>query len=164
MPTTQAAIRDRAKALIEALTPSALTADRFRSSRNEGAASFEDWAEANPTAALRRFQVRSDGTEDPPEVSNADVDLRHATLVIQVAYPHTARYGADQALDRDDVIDLDWGRINGVIGIYGGANFPNEAAYACTPLGCEREIDRGTAVDILTIRMRFSHWRTVTIT
>lgn len=161
MPATAAAIRDRVKALIEALAPATDTGIRFRSVLNDGDGNFDSWAEQSGNASHRRFQARHDGSEDPPEVSNTDVDLRHITIIVRVAYPHSARYGADQALDRDDVIDEDWGKINTAIGIYGGANFPNEAAYACTPLGCEHGIERGVSVDILVVRMRLSHWRAV---
>ncbi len=162
MASTAAAIRDRIKALIEALTPVSDSGVKFRSYRNEGKGDFQDWAESLQSSAFRRFQARTEGTEDPPEVSNTDVDLRHMSIVVMIAYPQTGRHGPDQALDRDDVIDEDWGKINGAIGIYGGANFPNNVAYACTPLGCEHEIERGGAVDMLTIRMRLSFWRTVT--
>ena len=162
MASTAAAIRDRIKALVEALTPSTDTGVNFRSYRNEDDGNFQDWAEASDTAAYRRFQARDDGTEDPPEVSNTDTDMRHVTFVILVAYPQTGRDGADQALDRDDVIDADWGRINGAagMGIYGRANFSGD--HDCTPLGATREVVRGTACDFLEIRARFSYYRNVT--
>jgi len=163
MASTQAAIRDRVRALIESLTPTTLSADKFRSSRNEAGADFQSWAESNPAAALRRFQARFDGSEDPPEVSNTDADLRHATMVILIAYPHTARYGADQAMDRDDVVQQDFKKIEQAIGIYGRANF--SGAFDCTPLGNEgapmKDTDRGTSVDFLRITARFSFYATV---
>jgi len=158
--STQAAIRDRVRVLIEALTPTTLSADKFRSSRNEAGADFQAWAEANPAAALRRFQARFDGSEEPPEVSNTDTDLRHATMVILVAYPHTARYGADQAMDRDDCIDQDWGLINGKVGIYSRAQY--SSTHDCTPLGATHEVIRGASVDFLEVRMLLSHFRLVT--
>ncbi len=160
MASTQAAIRDRVNVLIEALTPSFDPRVKFLRIRSEDGGDFQAWAELNETAAFRRFQARFDGTEDPPEVSNTDTDLRHATLIVRIAYPQNGRYGADQSLDRDDVVDLDWGLINGKIGIYGRANF--SSTHDCTPLGAEREIVRGTNVDILEVRMRLLHYRTVT--
>lgn len=160
-PVSAAAIRDRVRVLIESITPTSLSADRFRSYRNEGSAGFQAWAEANPTAAFRRFQARYNGAEDPPESSNTDVDLRHFSILIQIAYPQTARFGPDQALDRDDVMDQDWGLVNGKIGIYGGGNFANQDD--CTPLGAEKLDDvRGTGVDIMQIVARFSYYRDVT--
>lgn len=160
MASTAAAIRDRIKVLIESITPTSDTGVRFRSSRNEGAANFQEEAEKNPAGALRRFQARDDGTEDPPEVSNTDTDMRHINIVVQVAYPHTGRHGADQALDRDDVIDQDWGKLLGKLGIYGRASY--SGTHDCTPLGATREIVRGNGVDFLEIRARFSFYRTVT--
>lgn len=162
--STAAAICDRVRDLIEALVPTKLSRDRFRSYRNEGDADFESWCEAHPTSALRRFQARDDGTEDPPEVSNTLVDMRHFTIVILVAYSQNARYGTDQAMDRDDTMDSDWGLINGTggIGIYGQANFPPGAPYYCTALGLEKSRLRGTSVDFIEIRARFSYYRDVT--
>lgn len=87
-------------------------------------------------------------------------DLRHFVIVVLVAYPQTGRHGPDQALDRDDAMDSDWGLINGKIGIYGRANFANDDD--CTPLGAERSVVRGAGVDFLEIRARFSYYRDVT--
>jgi hypothetical protein len=160
--STIAAIRDRCRVLIEALTPTLDTSVRFRSYRNEGPANFEDWAVKNATSSLRRFQCRAIGIEEPPEVSDALTDLRHFTVTVEVAYPQTGRHGPDQALDRDDVIDSDWGLINGKIGIYGRGNFNANDGNDCTPLGAEREISSSAGVDLMEIRARFSYWRTVT--
>ncbi len=163
MASTAAAIRDRIRSLIEALTPTSDAGVKFRSYRNEGSADFVDWAEKNPAAALRRFQARDNGSEDPPEVSNADTDMRHVTYAILIAYPHTARHGADQALDRDDVMHEDFKKIEQAIGIYGRANF--SSTHDCTPLGNEgapmKEIERGNACDFLRITARFSYYATV---
>jgi hypothetical protein len=160
MASTAAAIRDRCHALIEALTPTSLSSTKFRRYRNEGDGNFDDFAETNPAAAFRRFQIRDDGSEDPPEVSNTDIDLRHITLIVRIAYPHTGRYGADQALDRDDVMDQDWGLVNGKLGIYGRSNF--SSSNDCTPLGATREVMRGASVDVLEVTARYSFYRTVT--
>lgn len=162
MASTQAAIVDRIEALIEALDRTSLIGNRLRASRNEDGADFQEWAEQSDTAALRRFQAIDIGDEDPPEVSNTTTDLRHFTVTILVAYPHTARYGSSQALDRRRVMNEDWGRINGTagIGIYGRANFSGD--YDCTPLGADREVIRGASCDFLEIRARFSYYRNVT--
>lgn len=159
MPSTAAAIRDRITALIASLTPQADERTPFRAHRNEGRADFTAWAEANAAGAHRRFQVRNDGTEEPPEVSNTDVDMRHITFVVRIAYPQTGRWGKDGALDRDDVIDLDWGQLERVVGIYSRSNYGDSAD--CTPLGATRETEVGESVDFLIVRARFSYYRAV---
>lgn len=159
MPSTAAAIRDRITALISAILPTADERTPFRAHRNEGRADFTAWAEANAAGAHRRFQVRDDGLEEPPEVTNTDVDMRHVTFVVRIAYPQTGRWGKDGALDRDDVIAQDWRKINRSIGIYGRANFTG--SYDCTPLGADREMELGDAVDFLIVRARFSFYYSV---
>lgn len=159
MPSTAAAIRDRITTVISAIVPTFDERTQFRPSQNVARADFTAWAEQNAAGCLRRFQVRDDGTEEPPEVSNTDIDLRHITYVIRIAYPQTQRYGKDAALDRDDVIDQDWGKLNRALGIYGRANFTG--SYDCTPLGATRETEIGDTVDILVVRARFSYYRRV---
>lgn len=158
--STAAAIRDRITAILSAATPTTDPRSVFRAFRNEGAANFTEWCEANPAGCLRRFQIRDDGTEEPPEVSNTDVDLRHVTYVLRVAYPQSGRFGKDGALDRDDVIDQDWGLIERLIGIYGRAQF--FSSHDCTPLGATREVEIGIAAHQLVVRARFSYYRLVT--
>lgn len=159
MPSTAAAIRDRITALITAATPTFDSRTKFRASQNIGSANFLAEAASNPTGAFRRFQVRDDGTEEPPEVSNTDTDMRHVTYEIRVAYPQTQRYGKDGALDRDDVIDQDWGKLERLVGIYARANY--SGTNDCTPLGATRETEIGESVDFLVIRARFSYYRAV---
>ncbi len=161
MTATVAAIRDRAHDVLETLELPHESRTRLRRYRNEGDGNFQTWAESNPSGCLRRFQIRSDGTEQPPEVSNTDVDMRHVTLVVRVAYPHSQRYGVDGALDRDDVIDADFGEIEKVVGIYGRQFY--SGSHDCTPLGIVdgREMEIGTSVDFLVLRARFSYYRSV---
>lgn len=150
--TTPAAIRDRAITVIEALTPGSLSNDKFRRYRNEGDGDFRAWAEANPSGCLRRFQVRTTGATETPPVSNFDHEEHQVTLGVTVAYPQTARFGADQALDRDDVIDQDAFQIDKAIGMQGGANFtPATSADACWISGSPAEIERGETVDFLVL-------------
>ncbi len=160
MPSTESAIVDRVTALIHALNPLSDVGIPFRSSQNEGAANFQDWAESKPASALRRFQARTAGSEDPPEVSDTLTDMRHFDVVVLVAYPHTGRYV--DAIGRDRVIDEDWGHIGGTagIGIYSRAQFSGGAD--CTPLGATKEIIRGTSCDFLEVRARYSYYRSVT--
>lgn len=160
---TESSIRDRAKSLIEAIVPTADSRVRFRSYRNEGGADFETWANDNPASAHRRFQARGVGDETAPAVTNTTTDMREMRVTILVAYPQTGRWGADGALDRDDVMDLDWGLINGQVGIYGMAGFTDDGAAMCTCLGAEKiGIRKGTTCDLLEISARFAFYRRVT--
>jgi hypothetical protein len=129
--TSAASIRDRIIALIEALTPTVLPSHRFRESRNEYGGDFMRWAEANPVAAFRRFQVRDTGAFFPPELSNTDLEWQFVTFEILVAYPHDHRAGRQNALDRDDAMAADELLIEDAVGLNGYLNFidphPNAA-------------------------------------
>lgn len=121
--TTPAAIRDRAITVIETLTPGSDTGVRFVAFRNEGAAAFQDWCEANPAGCRRRFQVRTEGGSANPGISDTVTTEQYVTLTVLVAYPQTHRDGRDAALDRDDTLDVDIFQIDEAIGLLGGANF-----------------------------------------
>jgi hypothetical protein len=120
--TSEGEIRDRIADIIAGLTPTSLSSDRFREHRNEQS-NFIDYCETKPNGALRRFQVIETGADSPPETSSVYVEERLATFVITIAYPRTARYGADQALDRHDVMREDQRIIERAIGPAGRANF-----------------------------------------
>lgn len=157
---TLEAIRDRGYGLLEALTPTTLPRDKFRRYRNEGGADFRGWAEDNIPGALRRVQIREAGDETPPDVSDTVTERIRTTLEILIAYPQNARYGAANAMDRDDVMQQDWKSINLLVGIYGASNF--SGSNDCIPLGCERNVERGTNIDFLVIRMRLEFVRAIT--
>ena len=76
---TAESIRDRIYALIEALTPTALSADKFRRYRNESGADFDAWAEKTASGAFRRFQVRETGDDESPTGIDDAVHARTAT-------------------------------------------------------------------------------------
>jgi hypothetical protein len=121
--TTVAAIRDRIVACIEAITPEMQASPRFRAYRQEGPGDFVAWAEQQPAAALRRFSVRSFAAPTEPSVSNTDVERVRVVFEVSIAYPQSHRYGAQNALDRDDVAQDDRDLIRNAIGLNGGANF-----------------------------------------
>lgn len=159
--TTPAAIRDRAITVIEALTPSTDSSVKFRKYRNEGGADFQEWAETNPASCRRRFQVRTEGGTVTPAVSDTLVEEHQVTLVVLVAYPQTGRDGADQALDRDDTLDLDAFQIDKALGMLGGANFtgayPN-ALWRQEGSGISPRII-GAAVDFAELRLVYRYFR-----
>lgn len=151
--TTIALIRDRASALITALTPTLLSGDRFQESRHEYGGDIRAWARAHVPGCLRRHSVRvleSFGTL--PEVSNVNDEQVRRTLETVVCYGQTHRYGDQAALDRDDVIDSDWKQIDKAIGMYSRANFSAGSAYDCCWVDGEREIERDDGVDFLVLR------------
>lgn len=156
---TPEAIRDRCIALIKALTPAADTGVRFDPYRNEGDGDFQGWAEANPASCLRRFQVRTSGASWVPEVSNMDTEEHRLTLTVLVAYPHSHRWGTDNALDRDDVMDQDAFAIDELIGMLGGANFTG-SHDCCWLEGAVPEIVRGSAVDFVSLSYTYNYSRT----
>lgn len=156
---TAESIRDQIYALLEALTPASLVADRFRRYRNEGAADFDAWAEANPAAAFRRLQVRQVGTDELPEASTALQEYVRMRFALRVAYPQTHRYGGENAMDRDDVMNEDWQQINRTVGIYGAGNF--SGTNDCIPLGATMTRETGDSIDFLVVEIDVEFIRAV---
>ncbi len=157
---TAEAIRDRIYTLIESLTPTSLASDKFRRHRNEGDANFEEWAEKNPAAALRRFQVREVSEDGEPDVSNTTEEAVETELEVRIAFPQSHRYGAANGMDRDDVRKLDWKQIKQTIGANGRANFSGTSD--CTPLGGAETREQGGKIDYSVIRVRFRYHRSTT--
>lgn len=159
--TTPSAIRDRAITVIEGLTPTSDAGVKFRAYRNEGEGDFRAWAEANPAGCLRRFQVRTTGATETPPVSNFDHEEHQVTLEVTLAYPQSHRFGPDNALDRDDVMDDDAFAVDKAIGMQGGANFtPATSADACWIGGSPREVERGDGVDFVVLVFLYIYKRT----
>ncbi len=156
---TASTIRDRAIALVSALVSPTLVAPSFVAYRNEGPADFIAWAIANPAGALRRFQVRDEGIDQPPPVSNTDIERRECTLVIVIAYPQDARAGNKNGLSRDDLIDSDFRQIDYAIGMTGRANFAGSTYDATWFSGGTKSIVRGRVVDLLMIRQSYMYNR-----
>jgi hypothetical protein len=145
-----ASIRDRMIQVIESITPTVLVGNRFRAHRNEGKGDFVDFVLSNPGQALRRFQVRDIGTMGPPSVSNTDTEWRSVIFEVSVAYPQSARYGKDQALDRDDAIRADLYLLEQHLGPTGAVNFSGSYP-AATYLGDTSNIVRAESVDVLVM-------------
>jgi hypothetical protein len=162
------AIRDRAHALVEPLTPALLAGDKFRKYRNEGKGNLEDWAETNAANCLRRFQIREVSDVEPPTTSNLTEERVILTLEFRMAYPKTHRYGADNALDRDDVMNSDWKQIKYELCGTGGdarSNFTTSTAgsYDCTPLPALRQpLERTEKIDYLVATLRYEYLRSTT--
>ena len=148
--TTSDAIRDRALDVVEALKATYLPGSKFRRYLNEGAGDFVDWCEDNPASAFRRFQIRFDGVQATPAVSDTEHEERTVRLTTIVAYPHDARAGGRQALDRDTAIDRDADLLEGAIGLYSRLNFAPPHPDACWWEGDTTRV-AGAACDFLVI-------------
>ncbi len=134
----------------------------FRRYRNEEGADFRAWATANVAGALRRVQVRDTGEDHGVTVSNTDYDERQVTYTVLIAYPQNARAGRNNAMDRDDLTDAEFHKIDYQIGIYGRGNFTVATSSDCTPLGLEKVgVEHGQGVDFLVMRCTFTYRRIV---
>jgi len=158
---TVEAIRDRSIQLIEWVDPLCLTSTRFRRFRNEGTADFRAWAEKNREACFRRFQVRNIGLDEPPQITNVDFKEQKLVLEIVIAYPQTNRGGPDNAMDRDDVMESDWGEVDHNVGLCSRANYA--LTYDCTPLGATKEVEHGELCDFTVIRAEYLFKRVLSI-
>lgn len=157
--TTETAIRDRFLDLVEAIVPVYIPSSRFRRYRHEGDGVFTTWAEAHPASCFRRFSARFDGSDQTPDTSNVNDVTRHVTIVCPIAYPHNARTGEKQALDRDTAIRLDTDALAYAVGLYSRSNFTSPHPDACWVAGDAVRVP-GDAVDFLvltcTYRFRWS--------
>jgi hypothetical protein len=126
--------------------------------RNEGGADFVAWAEANPTAALRRYQVRDTGKPRALGPVNGDQREEVATYQITVAYPQDGRFGDDGALDRDDAMRADQLAFERQFGPLGAANFsPPFPDATWRSMTVARK--SGNGVDFLVMTMELSYVR-----
>lgn len=122
--TTPELIRNQWLTLIEALTPAQHSAQGFEAAQS--ALAFDQWAEDNPQACLRRFDVTDTTDRDDPSiaVSNQDVELAIMQAELLVAYPHSLGiYGSENLRDLQDMMRADADQIRKAIGINGGANY-----------------------------------------
>lgn len=158
--TTTASIRDRILDVIDALTPAVMTSPRFLRYRHEGAGDFVAWAEQQPAACLRRFSVRSFAAPSVPLVSNTDVEVVRVVFEVTIAYPQTHRYGAQNALDRDDVAEADRKQIENAIGLNGGANFVSPYPPATWVDAQPAVLLQGQSVDFHVLRQTMEFART----
>ena len=69
-----------------------------------------------------------------------------------VAYPQTGRDGANQALDRDDTLDVDQFQIDRAIGMLGKANFTSPYPDATWLSGVPGDRVEGEACDFIELR------------
>lgn len=155
--TTAHALRDQIIALIDALVPIATPnagGNRFAHYRNEGDGDFMEWAGTFPNASFRRFQVRDIGRDQPPDISNGDVEARYVTFRVLVAYPQGSRTGPLNTLSRDDMMSSDQHQIEHTIGLAGYGNFPTASWVS----GSTDRVTHGS-VDFLSITQTMRFYR-----
>lgn len=165
MPTTtMTALRDYMIALVKAIQPAKLAETDdvdFVPYRNEGAGDFIDWAEDNPQAAFRRFQIRDTGESSVvPDVNNTDIVGKWVDFEVIVSYPQTLRAGDDAALARDALMTDDERLIDNVIGLQGYPNFVGGSVpnASLTEQRARRVVGKG--VDFLVVTLTYHFYRT----
>ena len=157
---TAAAIRDRVHVLVEAITPTSHSGVKFLRVRNERDGKIEEWAAKNIPACLRRFQARQVQADEPPATSSVVEERVRLNLELRVCYAQDGRFGRDNALDRDDVINEDWKAINAALGVYGRANF--SSTHDCTPMPATMEMERVDGIDFMVVKLQYEYLRSIT--
>ncbi len=153
--STAAAIRDRIAVLVEAIAPDVLVSDAFLRHRDEG--DFRAWADANPKAALRRFQVRAMTGRDEVIGSTGTYERIRREFDVLVAYPVSNRardaYEGGAVASTDDLIESDFRQLEYAIGQRGNSagNYQDIATVAATsedydPAGAPVRVARKTLV------------------
>ena len=156
--TTAEAIRARIATVVTGLTPTSLSADRFRESRYESGDEFITDCESQPAGAFRRFHVIESGLEDPPETSSGVEHEVQNTFVVTVAYPKDNRSGAGQSTRRYALMREDVRKIERAVGMMGAANFTAPFPGACwIDAGSGSDRSSGEACDyaVITLRMLY---------
>ncbi len=146
MPTTTTKlIREQQQTLIAALAPNRMSDVDFREYKDEE--DFRDWAEAHPTAALRKFYIEDVGPYELPTISDTLDEEVITNFEVLVAYPKNGRYSTRG--NREEMIDVmtkDMHDIDTAIGLRGGANYVSGQNAA---LAVDKIIEPGEVVDFL---------------
>jgi hypothetical protein len=154
--TTRQAIRDFIVMTIKALTPTTFARDRYVPHRNDGNGDLIAWAQKNPAAAFRRYQVRYQGADIAADSGDTSFEGRWVRIAITVAYPQNNRTGSGATMDRDDVASGDRFQIEQAIGLSGDYSITSDGYGAKWLTGPSSRI-RGQGVDfsVITMSMRF---------
>ena len=143
MTTTLTTIRNAQSALIAALEPSLLSSRKFRA-RSES--DLAEWAEKNPSAALRVFTIDDESSYEPPLSSNNDSEQVIANLVVRVSYPRDQRYGLSNENSMRDMMREDMHQIDTAIGHRGAVGY---VSGQNSSLAESKDIEEGDTVDFL---------------
>ncbi len=157
LTTTTALIRDQQAAVIEALLPGSMSSDSFRQFKDE--TDFRDWAEENSRAALRRFYIEDQFTDEGPTISDTVDEEITTNFEILVAYPRDGRYpGRNNRSDMLDIMTADLHQIDTAIGHRGSSNYVSGQQKA---LSLEKIVDEGgtDAMDFLLFTYEITYRR-----
>lgn len=149
-----ASIRDTMVTALHGLTPLTLSGTRYKR-HDHKVSDFRSWCEANPTSSFRRFSVRGTGREEPPEVTNGDVEWIWTEIEAVIAYPLDFRGGPQMSLDRDDLIAEDMRQIKDTIGTNGYLTIEAAGAGTVTTNSVDREEQNACVFSILNLRVGF---------
>ena len=160
--TTPGAIRDVLISLVVAATPDAHTQERFRAYDEDasGADDFRAWADANPTACLRRFSIMFRHDVEIPDVCDAVTGERvRQTFDLEIAWPNKSNRYRD-AKGMADVIAADMRKLRGTVGYAGfPLTYPAHGSL-CTVLSESRDlVSRGRAATIGSLELTIEYWR-----
>ena len=150
--TTFAAVRAEQVALIEALTPTSLSGDKF--SLDQGEQDFREWVDESKRASFRRFAIVDLHEYDPVDISDLSTEFLHGRQEIVIAYPDDYRYGPDGNRSRGDVMREDLHQIQTSVGPRGYLNLTNS-----TITEPEDEIEELDGVMLLVIKQRVHFYR-----
>lgn len=120
---TAKAIRDRIALIISQLVPSALQSDRFVESREDEDGNFQEYTNASPSAAMRRFQTQDIGEQPSPIMSTTDIELLQASFRTVIAYPLNYRAGSANSTSRHALMTEDASQVVRSIGLSARASF-----------------------------------------
>jgi len=130
--TTFELIRTQQVALIQALTPTMLAAQKFRV--HQDSAEFMAWVNGSPKACFRKFQILSNFDMEQLPTADGTIEACRHTFELRVAYPtQLGLYGAENERDLEDAMKRDLHQIDAAIGLNGGA------AYVTNQDLCERK-------------------------
>jgi hypothetical protein len=156
---TMAAIRTEIIARIEAIAPSAMADVAFLPYVDDSAISddLRTWAQANPGACLRRFDVEALGDTDEVAVSWVTAERVTESAEIVVAYPRDNRFGDLAALF--DAIATDLAAIDEYAGTRGFSVDPIAAANSAAIVTEAPTREAGEGVFFGVIPLRVTYWR-----
>ena len=132
--------------LVQALTPTTLSSDRFLAHREGG--DLRTWAEAHPTACLRRFSIRNLGDCAPAVVSDTRVEETSDTFEVVIAYAPNGRHGPNFLTEVDKAIESDQTQVHKTIGPPGYASLTATATVMHQD-GFSREDGNGVTFSVI---------------